>query len=336
VPAEFGTYTNLALTFAVTGFGLYWVLRPKNQITFRRRAFWYWWCSWLVWVVVWALLLIRKNPPLGSPFTIEILVLVFDNLNTIFLTVFYFTLTRGDAMSARQAIALTVMISLGLGVLFGAFYFVFGILTNQLSVAYDVHRTCTLCLSVLTPILVGWALNLRFKNSLAFIVGCLYGFIQPIIYATELRGMGDQVFASFDHANCLSAFKDQVLCGEINSSIIRQKYVESLRPVVSMAVGLLKVAWAIICTRLLSDFRATSENLIVVDRSKHRVEPWRTSVSALATVLTAVYIGVLVVLVWYYSEDVYFARFSTAVGMITSVFGLWQIIRIVWKNTRGV
>ena len=103
-----------------------------------------------------------------------------------------------------------------------------------------------------------------------------------------------------------------------------------------MTVGLLKVVWAITCVRLLSGYRATSENLIVVDRSKQRAYSWRDSVSLFATVLAAVYATILVVLVMSYSQEKYLIRFTAAVGMITSVFGLWQIIHIVWKKTRGV
>lgn len=331
---EFGTFTNLALTLTVMAFGVYWLFQPKGQLPFRRRAFLFWWGSWLVWVIVWSLLLIRKHPPIWDTFTIEILVLVFDNLNTIFLTVFYFTLTRGDSMNAKQAGVLTLAIMLGLAVLFGAFYILFGVFLKQVSLAYDIHRTCTLCLSVLTPILVGWALNLRFKNPLAFIVGCLYGFIQPIIYATELRGLGEEVFATFDLGKCNQAFPESLMCSEIHSSITQQQYVEALRPAVSMAVGLLKVVWAIICTRLLSGYRATTDNLVVVDASLKRAEEWRPSVRLHATVLAVVYLGLLITLLMAYSGKQFLIKFGTAVGVITSVFALWQMISFVWGKLR--
>lgn len=333
---EFGTYTNLLLTLTVAAFGVYWLFRPKRQVPFRRLAFRYWWCSWLSWVIVWSLLPFRNNPSVGSPLTVEILVLIFDNLNTIFLIGVYFVLTRGEGLKTKQAAFLTSLITLSLAALFGVFYLAFGVFSNQLTFAYDIHRTCTLCLSVLTPILVGWAFNLRFKNSHALKIGALYGFIQPIIYATELRGMEERVFETFDMNICLEAFKASPLCGEINSLKERQQWVLFIRPAVSMAVGLLKVVWAITCTRLLSDVHATGENLIKVDRSKQRDTEWRPSVSAQAAVLAGMYILITIMFVVPLTKDEYIQRFSAAVGMITSVYGLWLIIWQVWKKTRGL
>ena len=88
---EFGIYTNLTLTLIVTLFGIYWLFRPTRRSAYRYRAYCYWWLSWLAWVLAWSLILLQEKFSLR----LQIPILIFDNLNSIFLIAVYFTLTRG-------------------------------------------------------------------------------------------------------------------------------------------------------------------------------------------------------------------------------------------------
>lgn len=323
---EFGTYTNLTLTLTVTLFGIYWLFRPLNRVPYRYRAYCYWWCSWLSWVLAWLLILLQSKFSLRF----QIPILIFDNLNSVFLIAVYFILTRGQDLNPSKARLQTILIALSLAIAFGSFYLLF---QQNMMFAYEIHRTCSLCISVFTPILVGWAFNLRFKTSAVLMVGCLYGFIQPIVYATELSALGQGVFNQpLDLDKCYQLF-EQVHCNQINNIVMLNKKLESIRPIVAMTVGLLKVVWAIICTRILSGAYASHENLIVVEKTKpfRLMDKWWPSVRLHATILIASYIVLLILLVLLYLDQV--KNFITAVSVITGVYAIWQMIWGVWKVT---
>jgi hypothetical protein len=329
----FGIYTNLILTITVTFFGIYWFFRPKFQIPYRRRAYAYWWCSWVAWVFAWSLILIKQNWNFSKSniLILEIAILIFDNLNSICLIAVYFILTRGQDLTSKQARMQTFKIALSLATIFGAFYILFW---HDSVFAYDIHKTCSLCISVFTPVLVGWAFNLRFKTSTALMVGCLYGFIQPIVYATELRALGQDVYKTFDLSLCIQVF-DVNFCNRIQDLIRFEEGLKSYRPIVSMTVGLLKVVWAITCTKILSSSRASSDNLIMIEKSKPSrfIEEWWPSVALHATLLTAIYIVLLILVVQlFYIKNL--LDFGATLGVVTGVFGLWQVIWNVWKTTR--
>lgn len=324
---EFGTYTNLTLTFIVTLFGIYWLFRPINPAPYRYRAYCYWWCSWLAWVLAWSLILLQQK----SSLRLQIPILIFDNLNSVFLIAVYFILTRGRDLTSSKVRLQTILIALSLAIAFGSFYLLF---QQNIVFAYEIHRTCSLCISVFTPILVGWALNLRFKTSVALMVGCLYGFIQPIVYATELSALGQGVFNQpLDLGKCYQLF-EQVRCNQINRIVELNKILESIRPIVAMTVGLLKVVWAIICTRILSNAYAPPDNLIVVEKTQpfsFMQDKWWPSVRLHATILIASYIVLLILLVLLYLAQV--KNFIIAIGVITGVYSIWQMIWSVWKVT---
>lgn len=305
----FGIYTNLILVLIVTLYGTYWLFKRQTdvELEYRYRAYRYWWCSWLAWVIVWLLLTTKQSRDGGADaysLELDIPVLIFDNLNSIFLIIVYFILTRGRDLTARQARVQTVKITLSLAITYGSLYLVF---QQQPHFAYEVHRTCSLCVAVFTPILVGWAFNLRFKTSLVLMVGCLYGFTQPIVYATQLRTFQQSEF---------------------------KQMLDDVSPIVAMVMGLLKVMWAIACTKVLSSGRASSKNLIR-NRGSELVpfwKGWRVSVSLHATILVATYCVMLIMLTLWYIDRL--GGFATALGVVTGVFSFWQMIWNVWKTTR--
>jgi hypothetical protein len=101
-----------------------------------------------------------------------------------------------------------------------------------------------------------------------------------------------------------------------------------------MTVGLLKVIWAIICIRILLNAYASPDSLIVIEKTKpfsFMKDEWWPSVRLYATVLSATYIVLLILLVLLYLEQV--KNFITAVGVITGVYAIWQMIWSVWKVT---
>lgn len=322
----FGTYTNVVLTLSVALFGVYWLLRPINRRAYRHLAYCYWWCSWFAWVIAWLLILIQQKYSVRT----EIPTLVFDNLNSLFLITVYFIVTRGKDLSARDARTQTIRSALTLAAAFGAIYILF---RHNLIFAYEIHRACSLCVSVVTPILVGWAFKLRFKTSIALMVGCIYGIIQPILYATELGALGRGIFDQpLDIEQC-SALLGLDRCHQINNVAQFNQALASIRPIVAMVGGFLKVVWAISFTQILSSYYATSENLIMVDHSKGSafMDRWWPSVAMHATVLTAIYVALLIMLALLYIQHL--VQFAVAIGFITGLCSLWQIIWAVWTTT---
>jgi hypothetical protein len=307
-PIKFGTYTNITLVLVVTLYGIYWLFKPPkhNDLAYRYRAYCYWWCSWLAWVIAWTLLAI-KHSKFGTDnyiLKLDIPILIFDNLNSIFLIIVYFVLTRGRELTSTQARIQAVKITLSFAVAYGALYLLF---QQRSNFAYEIHRTCSLCVAVFTPVLVGWSFNLRFKTSIVLMVGCLYGLTQPIVYATQLRTLQPDDF---------------------------NKTLTDIQPIVAMIVGFLKVMWAITCTKVLSSAHASSENLVLVKQAGQSDfwRGWSFAVGLHATILIAVYCVLLIVLAHRFLDKL--GGFATSIGVVTGVFSLWQTIWNFWKTTR--
>jgi hypothetical protein len=342
---DFGTYTNLALSLAVTLYGIYWIFRPTVRIDYRYRAYCYWWCSWLAWVLAWSLILIKQgirsdalNNSLNYIPILETFILIFDNLNSIFLITVYFILTRGRDLTASQARIQTFLIALSLAIAFGAMYLLF-YLNGNVKFAYEMHRTCSLCISVFTPILVGWSFNLRFKTSAALMVGCIYGFIQPIVYATELPKINPTEFPQrcIIDLQAVCATQLKTLCVELTTTCEFEKNINGIRPIVTMIIGFLKVVWAITCTKILSSAYASSKNLIVAEESEPSSfwKRWWPSVSMYATILISIYFVILIsAIMKFYIQEL--GSFAIAIGVITGIISLWQVIWSVWKKTRNM
>lgn len=308
--ANFGTFTNLTIVFTVTIYGIYWLKTRSNDlgIEFRYRAYAYWWWSWLVWVIAWYLLLHKQlffteSKDKFIPF-IDISILVFDNLNSIFLIIVYFIITRGQDLNARQAKILTLQITLSLASIYSVFYLTFQSIPE---LAYEIHRTCSMCIAVFTPILVGWAFYLRFKTPLVLMIGCMYGFSQPIIYATQLSTFQRDEF---------------------------KEWLNYIAPIIAMIIGFLKVIWAIVFTKVLSSFHSSTKNLIAVNNSNpsNFWRDWSLSVGIHATVLLGVYCILTIFLLLRYLDVL--AGFATSLGIVTGIFSFWQTIWGFWKLTR--
>lgn len=310
---ENGALANFIIVLIVSLYGIYWLFNRSRvaELEFRRRAYRYWWCSWAAWTVVWYLLYRKSTYPNQNDFipSLDIPVLIFDNLNSIFLLVVYIVITRGREVTARQAGTLVVCIILSIGILYGSVYFIFNYFYVVPKFAYEIHRSFSMCIAVFTPILVGWAFNLRFKTSVVLVIGCLYGLIQPVIYATELNTFQQSEYQEF------------------------QIGLANIKPAVAMITGLLKVAWVIIFTRVLENAKASSENLILTEKTNisHIWKGGSFSVRLHSIVLIAVYIVLLSALTQNYNA--FITTFGAAFAFVMTIIGLWQFIWWVWKTT---
>lgn len=300
----FGTLANLALSVSVTGYGAWAWLRAERpeQEAFRHPAYLWWWLSWLAWVFAWALLLLAGALGQMSWFRFKTPVLLCDNLNSICLFQVVLILTRGDRFGPKQRRAWFGVFSASLGVGILALYALYPWL--GLDFAYQVHGTWALCLGVVAPILVGWAVYLRFSTWLLLAIGFAYGLVQPIIYAAELPGL----------------FRD----------------VQRYKPVVAMTLALLKVAWAVVFMQMLMNCGADGASLIKA-RPVIRSHPWGRWPKKLvghAILLGCVYLSFLTAMVVVYASKL--EALGIAVSIVVSFVVLMDIVWRFWEHTQSV
>jgi hypothetical protein len=244
--------------------------------------------------VAWALILTAGATNKAGSNSFKIAILVFDNLNSIFMILVFIILTRGDGFGPTNIRLAFTWIC---GTLIGCtapVYSLSGLL--GIKFAYEVHSTWGLCLSVVSPILIGWALHLRFRTISALAVGFVYGFIQPIVYAAELQ----------------------------NASPVITHVVNGLRPAIAMTLGGLKVTWAIVFTQVLALGLAKGESL-VEDSSVEKFHLFRGSTKTLVGhtfVLLFVYAVLLVFMFVNYARAL--EEFGIALGIVCSLIGLFD------------
>jgi hypothetical protein len=328
----FGTATNLSISLMVTVYGmLAWAGKGTLDLAsppFKRRAYLCWLASWLAWVFAWATILAGSSRPGSLYFGIP--VLAFDNLNSIFLILVFLTITRGDGFGAAKIGMAFACIAGSLGTCTCLLY----VLSRWLglSFAYEVHRTWSLCLGVISPILVGWAFNLRFNTLSALAVGFVYGFIQPVVYTAEVHSAGAIA-----------------------------NVVENLRPVTAMTLAGLKVTWAIVFMQILAlgvssgkslvqdrpvrEFDLLKGNkerlgharvLVSLDKDKPTGESdlfkkkWNKKLLGQALMLVILYTILLICMFLYYSRSL--ERFGWAVGIVASIIGLLQWFWDLWDK----
>jgi hypothetical protein len=302
---DFGTVTNFVISLSVTLYGYLVWLRDRRLgagLRFRFLAFRCWWASWLCWVLAWSALLIaalmgNRQVPLG----LKIVTLVFDNLNSVFMILVYFVVTRGNEFDKQKILVAFKQVfgSLILGC--AILYTVFSMI--DLSFGYEVHRTWSLCLGVFAPMLVGWACNLRYNTLLVLIVGSAYGFMQPLVYATELATV-----QSAAAGGSFSAYK----------------------PVVAMTLGGLKVLWAIVFMQVLAHGSTSGESLV---SSKTTVRfrffrHWEKKVLGHALTLGIAYCGLLIALVIIYAKGL--SDLATALGIVGGFMALLDYFWRLW------
>lgn len=165
---------NFAACMLVTVFILGSIKRiEKNcqgEFRFLFHSFLCWLLAWGAWDVMWGL-----EAYFGAgDFTTTVLI----NLNTVFLALFCVGLIQGRKL--RQAEYWVTLLELA-GLLFITdvalkFFPVSAPLTR------DFGRGWSLGLSMLSPVLIGWVVRLRYGSSMVLIAGLVYALAQPSAY----------------------------------------------------------------------------------------------------------------------------------------------------------
>jgi hypothetical protein len=303
---HFGTITNFVISVVVTLYGLIAWLRDRDLGTgphFRHLVYRYWWASWSCWVFAWGVLLMAALTGSEVSIGLKIVTLVFDNLNSVFMILVYFVITRGDHFDKPKIHAAFKQIagSLALGCII--LYLLSPVIT--VGFAYDVHRTWSLCLGVFAPMLIGWACHLRYNTLLVLDVGSAYGFMQPIIYATELTTV---------------------------QSSLAQAPLLSYKPVVAMILGGLKVLFAVVFMQVLVHGSSTGGSLIA-NKTTIRFRffrRWEKKVLGHALVLGSAYCCLLIALVGVYADGL--RELATGLGIVGGFMALLDWFWKLWEK----
>lgn len=312
---QFGDWANLSVSVAVTVFGLYWLgeFRRRERPSFIYRTYAYWWASWFAWVLAWTVLLLRARKVFDNYFSdlqIDTAVLLLDNLNTLCLLLVFLSLIRGRDYTVRRARIDFVRLAVSLGLAYYCIYFTVGFLNHNMLLAYTLHMTWSQALGVFSPIIVGWAVSLRFGTRRALMVGFVYGFMQPIVYATQFLANEDAHFA---------------------------QTLAMIRPLIAMVLAFMKVVWAIVCTKILWCLPCGDQDLVPKEPSL--LQPldkrWQQGVTVHALSLIVVYVGMLVILVRKYLATRYAESLTSlafALGVIASFVGILQFFWWIWDK----
>lgn len=147
----------------------------KNRFVFYSAITW--WLSWVSWVFLW--LLIRLHPeaePITSPYA-YVSILLLSDLNTVLYILTYIGLTRGREFPPIQYLLVGLLLMLSVGAIDAAL-----LLFPGKSAGVILHRQWSATLSVVSPVLMGWAFRLRYGTYWVLIVGVVYAFLQPPAY----------------------------------------------------------------------------------------------------------------------------------------------------------
>jgi hypothetical protein len=314
-PAEdFGTIANFILSLSVALYGYIVWFRDKelsNKFPYRRLAYRCWWAAWFFWVIAWAVLLIAALLGIDPvPVHWRVVTLIFDNLNSVFTILVYFVVTRGNDFDKAKIFTAFKQISISLGLGCAILYILslssllipsFAYVTP--SFAYDIHQTWSLCIGVFAPILVGWACNLRYNTRLVLIVGFAYGFMQPLVYATQLE--------------------------TANSTTIRE-HMPAVKPIVAMTLGSLKVLWAIVFTQVLTHGLPSGSSLVSSRQPSGRIHlfrrrNWDKKVLIHALFLSGIYCCLIIAFI-IYTQGLY--GLATTLTVLT---GFMALLGWFWK-----
>jgi hypothetical protein len=109
-----------------------------------------------------------------------------SDLNTAFMVLFYFGLTRGNSLKLVtyfvNGLGLVGILAVG-----GLSLSFFPQLPGGL--AQSLYGHWSLCLSMVAPVLVGWGFRLRYGTSQVLIVGFIYALAQPVAYQAMVPGL---------------------------------------------------------------------------------------------------------------------------------------------------
>jgi hypothetical protein len=155
----------------------------QNEFRFVFRTFVCWWLSWVVWILLWAVIL-GVSKLTTDQILLTVLSLVGSDLNAVLLILCYLFLTRGDEYKPFQAGLDGFFIAVILAAGYAGLYLSF---RPDTQLALRLHGEWALVLGAVSTILIGWGFLLRYNTRLVLVMGCVYGFAQPAVFSAVLQ-----------------------------------------------------------------------------------------------------------------------------------------------------
>lgn len=292
ISTNYGSLFNLLIPLIVVLFGISYLKTKSTDISYllRRRAYQFWWGSWLMWVLLWTIQLLKPTYFVNETFS-EIVTLILDNLNTVFIIMMYMVLTRGQEYANREykydLIHILLFFIVSVFVLYGSLTII-----NQIDLAIILHKTWSLSLGTITPMLLGWAYKLRFKTNRIFLLSLIYGFMQPLLYMVTLPE---------------------------GYSLPGVEYLLNFKLFIQGFMASMKILLAFYCVKTLMMSQAFVKNLISESdvRKRDHTEPWPKILAFYGISLFVIFIAMAS-----YVIAEYYTLYETLLNQIVSVFGI--------------
>lgn len=267
----------------------------KKKVTICRRLWGVWISKWLVWIVLYLLLLVPTNqnqPPQAYP--IEPAVLALSNLES--LLSFYLAwmlFVPGNYKGLSHKHIATILVA---G--FVASYLVMFFLTSVLgagALLEQIHKNWTQTLSTLSPVSIGLAASLRFRDPYGLVVGLTYAIAQPV------------AFVAIDPS--LREFPDVALTSG---------YMNGL--------AILKIIWGACVARYLVEAGRAEMQIVGTPADTFRFLPWPTPLPAVTIAAFVVTAGFIVAV-----AEHGLRLFFDILGILGSILLVGQMVIYVWR-----
>lgn len=296
-----GKLANLAVALTVVFIGSVWLRAPSNGrqgklgLSFRFRAFRFWWAAWFLWVVAWVAIALKPDSSSKSEKVSDLWILIPDNINSLLLLLAYFSLTRGDSYKTREAVLdglkIGTALAFGYSTIYGAILIAYG--SNGLPTAIKLHAQWSLCMSVAVVILIGWACRIRFNTRYALGASFLYAFAQPAAYDAALEQSG-----------------------------LRDVY-----PMILILLALLKAVWAVVFVRVLYSGKSGGNSLVEIGEQAN-IKLWSGWPPAVARFAACLFLVSVSFLTYFAVQNSRVSEILTVVGLVG---GLAAVLGAVWK-----
>lgn len=220
-------HLNAVVSIVVTLAALlaFWfICRQKDAPGFVVRSGFLWLLSWLVWVATW--LALGSNALQRWPHVVSVELLCSD-LNSILFLLLYFMITRAESSTEVASRVLAIVVPIAMG--YALVYWIF-----DTDLARSLHQNWSLALAAASPVLVGWAIAVRYRAYLPLVVGFAYGFLQPAAF--------EAVFPRVKYPTAQLAMLAKAL----------------------VVLAILKVVWALVIGRYLMSVPERTEPIIHV------------------------------------------------------------------------
>lgn len=284
---------NLAAVAIVLGFSFATLYRLDKSLPkegrFLIHSYLCWVGAWSVWAVLWALE--ARQPAILPEASLKTTLLILSDVNTAFILLFYFGLTRGDDIKPTGYLILGLALAFAIATVDSMLIGVGGPLGREL------HGRWAMALSMGAPILVGWACRLRYGGSLVLIVGVIYAVLQP---PAQLVVLGD-------------SSKQTLIAPEIAVSFLT-------------ILAMLKIIFGTAVVATVGHLPTTYGSLVTA--SSHRTAPIDNWWPALPWLLCTAGLIVVGVLAYWFSPEVFgpwFGRLATGLGVLGTLLKLYEL-----------